>query len=591
MRDIHIFTNHDIIKARVCSVINIYGGGFLTSPDSVATVCKGLEACMCSTKRPVQINAIIALNKICSNELVLKQFAPGLPNLLELIVQCMNAMDYKELVYAAEGIIKDFGDQVLPFAVQLFKHFHSSFYQYMQHSKINNDEDEEDEDEDDEEIEANVAYESVYAAEACLEAILSLLQLNLPQTLRTEAHSMVLFILCDILLEENNELFIKALGLLNYVLFKEETLNEATKFFFPILCYILHKKPTLQLQLSAAAASLPEQFQRVLVEVDLPDLSDSVVTHSLGCMLNFIAKLGVQFHSSTDYYGVLYVELLFDMIVHTVKDALTGPTDLHIVFMLRIVVGLLESSKDKFTFPMRESFFVMVLNLTEWNRTESLTNQLLQTISMFVWHSPKETIDKLRQMERLESFYSCLYGKLESFTEEKAKERILYGLIALLELSPDDVKVSVGLIQGMNLGLIFGAIVKLGEELSKLRIDASLGHKEAPKEEIDLTDDKEYEDDDEDEDFDDADEELEAIENDDKFRYTSPLDNLCPLVYLKFILTRLEKESPENFKTLMGVLSQEQINILLMSVKCSEEYLLKLAEESKVGEEKPTWNA
>lgn len=141
----------------------------------------------------------------------------------------------------------------------------------------------------------------------------------------------------------------------------------------------------------------------------------------------------------------------------------------------------------------------------------------------------------------------------------------------------------------MNLSLIFGAIVRLGAELSKMRIEANDPNAKepvAPKEEIDVTEEKEYEDDDEDEDFDDADEELEAIENDDKFRYTSPLDDLCPLVYLKFLLGRVEKDAPDYFKTLMGALSQEQVNTLLMSVKCSEEYLVKLAEENKVAENK-----
>jgi hypothetical protein len=129
----------------------------------------------------------------------------------------------------------------------------------------------------------------------------------------------------------------------------------------------------------------------------------------------------------------------------------------------------------------------------------------------------------------------------------------------------------------MNIPLIFGGIVKMGGDLSKIRIDAEKDVKETPNEEIDLEDgDKEYEDDDEDDDFDDADEELEAIENDDLFRYESPTDNQCPLIYLKYLLGRAEKEQPEYFKILMDSLKPDQVQTLLHSINFSEEYLSKL---------------
>lgn len=434
-------SEHELIKARACHVLFTYGAAYMTDSKSIFHMCKGLEACLCSSMSVVQINAIIALNKVCSNEAVIKQFAAALPQVLEIIVKCMNAIDYKELVYAAEGIIKDFGNQTLPFAVQLLKHFHSSFYQYLQNAKSGEDDDDDENDLDDEDTEANIAYESIYAAEACLEAILSLLQLDLPATLREESHKMVLVVICDILIEENNELFIKSLGLLNYVLYKEDKLTEASRFFFPVLCYILDKKPEGQLR--AEAAALPESFQKVLIEVHLQELSESVVTRSLGCILNYISKLGPELHSAVDYYGKAYIELLFDTIVRTIKDAFTGPSDINIVFMLRIVIGLLEHSKDKYPFPMRDVFLSMILNVTEWNRSEQLSMHILQTISMFVWHSPRETISKLRECNKLETFYTTLYSKLDTVHEEKGKERILYGLIALFELPPDDLKVMI----------------------------------------------------------------------------------------------------------------------------------------------------
>ena len=81
------------------------------------------------------------------------------------------------------------------------------------------------------------------------------------------------------------------------------------KFFFPVICYILNGKPNLQLV--QAAGALPANFLRVLIEIDLPSLSEGVVTNSLGCFLNYIGKMGEEFYNSQDYFG--FPSLTFSM--------------------------------------------------------------------------------------------------------------------------------------------------------------------------------------------------------------------------------------------------------------------------------------
>lgn len=63
----------------------------------------------------------------------------------------------------------------------------------------------------------------------------------------------------------------------------------------------------------------------------------------------------------------------------------------------------------------------------------------------------------------------------------------------------------------MNLPVIMGGLVKSAEELTEMRIEANDPKKEKHQEEVDLTKDKDYEDDESDEDFDDADEEVTLI--------------------------------------------------------------------------------
>lgn len=73
---------------------------------------------------------------------------------------------------------------------------------------------------------------------------------------------------------------------------------------------------------------------------------------------------------------------------------------------------------------------------------------------------------------------------------------------------------------------------------------------------------------------------LDAVENDEKFRYDSPLDIRCPLGYLKFILMRLETMNPEYFKDVMSKLAKTEIDNLLVTFNYSEMYVAKLRDTS-----------
>jgi hypothetical protein len=436
-----IFSEHDIIKARVCNLITVYGATSVQSPSSLESLCRGLEAAMGSGHLAVQTSALLALNKATANDKVAAHFAQHIKAVFALVFACMRAVDYKELVYAAEGLIKDFGDAVVPFGAELLRHFSASFYQYLQHAKVDLDEtDDEDADlDDDSELEANVVYESIYAAEACLEAVLSVLQVKLPDDVRLEANNLVLVMVCDVILETNNELFLKALAVLNFVLYKSPSLDDPMKFFFPVICYVLNGKPNAQLLQSASG--LPQNFLKVIMEIDLPSLSEGVVSSSLGCILNYVSKMGADFYIATDYFGVKFIDLLFETMVKIMKDALTTNSDTDIIFMLRIVIGLLEHSKDRFEMGRFTDFLEMVLALSVQNRTENLNQHILQSVSMFVWHSPGRAVGYLTEQGKLEQFYGALFDKLSSLSDEPAKERAIYGLAALLELPADLARV------------------------------------------------------------------------------------------------------------------------------------------------------
>lgn len=73
--------------------------------------------------------------------------------------------------------------------------------------------------------------------------------------------------------------------------------------------------------------------------------------------------MGQDFYRKTDYYGISFVDLLFETMIKVIKDALTTNSDTDIIFMLRIILGLLEHSKDRFEMGRFTDFLEMVLSL------------------------------------------------------------------------------------------------------------------------------------------------------------------------------------------------------------------------------------
>lgn len=84
--------------------------------------------------------------------------------------------------------------------------------------------------------------------------------------------------------------------------------------------------------------------------------------------------------------------------------------------------------------------------------------------------------------------------------------------------------------------------------------------------------DSEEEDEDETNDDDDYDA-LENLENEEKFKYDSPLDATCPLLYLKSLLENLEKSNPDLFRSLMGTLNEHEVQKLVTIVQDSASYV------------------
>lgn len=440
-----------LVKFRVSCLINQNGISVLKNETVLLELCRSLETAIKCGHDVVRVSAIIALNRALVDKRVLSYFSNQVTPILETIISCMKTMYLKDLVYAAEGIIKDLHQQTLPFAGALINHFEASFYQYIDgyhDSELNDSDDEEiynyDDGESDGE-ENGFNFESLSAAEACLEALLTLQQLELAQPERERVSEATLGILCDIFVKHNSDLLGKGLEVLNSNLYKSEQLSDAVTFFYPIVMYLIlagfdHAEPLNNANLAPVAQNLPPKLQQILAECDFTEFDGVNYPECLACILNYIKKLGPAFFQLRDFYGTTFFDLLKKVLASSFAYTFSEKTEsghLNIMISLRIIMELMVLAKHQhFEVPELAGFVEGAFGLANKKPSEQTTLQVLQTVSMCLYYNPAQTLQVCQQLNCLGQYFDCLYSRLGDFSDESARERVLYGLVALLELLP-----------------------------------------------------------------------------------------------------------------------------------------------------------
>lgn len=440
-----------LVKFRVSCLINQNGIAMVKNEAQVYELCKCLEIAINSEHEVVKVSALVALNRALVDKRVLGYFTSQVTVILHSIVSCMKKLYLKDLVYAAEGIIKDLHQQVLPFAGDLISHFEMSFYQYIDgyhDSDAGDSEDDEAYNYNDGESDAEengFNFESLSAAEACLEALLTIQQLELGPTERQRVSDATLGILCDIFLKHNSDLLGKGLEVLNSNLYKSAQLSEPMVFFYPIVMYLLlagfdHAENLNSANLLPIVQNLPPKLQEILANCDFTEFENVGYLECLACILNYIKKIGPAFFQLRDCYGNTFYDLLKKVLSSSFDHTLSGGSDaghLNIMISLRIIMELVVQAKhQQFEVPELGSFIEGVFSLASKQRSDQVTLQILQTISMCLYYNPAQTLQVCKQLNCMSQFFDCLYSRLGDFSDESARERVIYGLVSLLELLP-----------------------------------------------------------------------------------------------------------------------------------------------------------
>lgn len=528
-----LFSDSDILKYRCLSLYSRIGFFFSFKDHSACLkACQGVSACLASKVLPLKIAAAEAMCVLLRNQDARQMMRGDLLEMLEILLQLLNDVDYDGLVHSLEAIIESFGKDIEPHSAKIIEGLGVAYYNFK--GNLNAAKGQKSEDA---EVENS---ESERAASACLQTMANLLKTNLNQEIYLMCVEPVLKIL-NITILENDEIdFQNSMTLLNLLLYKNETIDNNLAFYFPIMCYLIIGRPQGQLKMDVSVFN--EQMQDVLAKVDLkPEWFEDVGTIT-ACMLNYFQKCGDKFLEIEDCFGVPFVELAFQVANKLAQQSLDQRHTHCMQFGLKLLNGLMENFRGKIDNHMPRVLGMVDELLKMDEKSNTTVSWLLSVISVALWYNPELTFGFFSKDSR------TIEGWFESFalmTSDQDRERKMFALTQILMARPDSLPKN----------LIMDMLMKEIFQTTHLLIESK---------KCDMEDDGEYNDsydseyseyyDDEDDAWSEDEDYEEEFEN---IYYDSPLLSHCSIVELKKVLEGLEKNNSNYFMQLIQCLSKE----------------------------------
>jgi len=326
------FTNHaGFLRARACWLFGHFGGLKFSNPDTVKAAVEGIYKCLIDTQLPVKVKAAIALNQLLNQEEALEMLKPGLNQVLEHYLKLINTIDKDELVYALEGIIDRFRDDIHPYAVGLVQHLAEVFF------KANKEDGEGGDDDDDDDME-----EKQFAAAGCLSAIESIIKAELPRETLTQVEDILVPIFNVCFSEEGCDFMEEALRILGAVVYFSDNISEKMWEYFPLLNYLVAGKPEQLLGVQNVSNLSDEK--KLLLEQSSEGWAYEYINEMVPIFENYIQKgRNVIFKVKDPYFNMTYIELLFRTIDRIYEICYNGETDVDMVVVSLLYICIIEN--------------------------------------------------------------------------------------------------------------------------------------------------------------------------------------------------------------------------------------------------------
>jgi len=443
----------NLLKYRACWLFGSYAAGIEFKDtqvirDATESICR----CLLIKQLPLQVQAGCALERVLEHPVALEIIKPELAEILKIYIQLIDRIDNEALVMALEGLIKKFGENIGPYAVELIQSLGQIFV------KSSGDDEEDDADGMD-------LGEKEMAATGCLSAISNIFSCKLPKDTIIASFEVVVPLLKYVLADSRTDNVEEGLGILNCLVYYLDEIPEVLWQFYLELCYMLSGKPE-----SVVAPNGVDNLsgaQKILAKHMIEGWGTDYSSLIAPSLQNFIQKgRNVLFTERDPYFNLTYIELLFKSIDKLFLKGLEFPSDIDAAPGLLLYVTLIENYPGEIN-NLISYFLDKVIDGIARSKNSLIKKALIQVVALCLWYDVNSTLQYLDSKGAIEPIFKLWISILPTLKYDYECERCMMGLASIFRANVSEMPEMVR----MSLPGLIKALIPLSSKILVLRVE------------------------------------------------------------------------------------------------------------------------
>ena len=378
-----------------------------SNPQTTAAAFAGFRKCLTDSELPVRVQSGVSVHSFITHEEFGPLIQPFVPELLDKLLKLMHEVECEPLASTLESLVRDYSEQVLPFAVQAIEQLNKVFIRLMESS----------DDDDDAQL----------ACMGCMQTICTIMESACSKPELFVALEPVCYPVLDkIFTEDGCDYMEEGLDMLTYLTFyTAEPLSQGLWKYYDLLHQSVcgGQLPGLPLKGAAAAEGWAVDYAENMLNV----------------MDNYVSRGTRIFVSGNGFCGRSYIQMLFEL----VSRALANDSEQTQVAGAQIAACVFESCPRGSISDEWVKMFIQ-LGWSKFSIEKNLLNRwLFYLFTMALYYDPVATAKAAESLGITGDLFAA-FSQLSNFSKSKDERKALCislcGLIRRLgDLGPNHV--------------------------------------------------------------------------------------------------------------------------------------------------------
>ncbi|KAF3927635.1 Importin-7 [Arthrobotrys entomopaga] len=398
----HVFpefqSGFPFLRARACDVVDKFSDLDFQDQNNVVLIYESIIACLNDEKLPVRVEAALALSPLIRHEYIKSQMQGTIVQIMQRLLDLTNEVDLDSLANVMEELVESFATQLTPFAVDLTKSLRDTYIRIVS-EVLDKNADEYNELIDDKSITALGILQTIGTLILTLETSPDILL-----HLETILEPVIKITLENKLYDLYNEVF--------------EIIDSCT--------------------FSAKAISPTMWMIFGLIHSTFKDKAEFYVEEMLPALDNYVS-----YGSEVMKQNPAYLEAIFDIIQTIfVHDKLGAMDRICGCKLAEAVLLNLRGHADRY---LQRLIELPMLCLTAENqiKVKAYRVHLMEMVINCIYYNPALTLQILETHGWTTKFFTLWFSNIENFNRVHDKKLSIVAIIALLDLTPEQIPTSI----------------------------------------------------------------------------------------------------------------------------------------------------